>query len=164
MLISVLVSTLRSLQQLHHKAQLQQLHGLISSLLFTTLKCIQRVAQHDRSPRASCTFVRHTNILFPSIRHRVRSKFSVCALMAWSEMTNQMSALFTEREREEQKYTNHRLGNSAVYVPFISRKGMSEWDDDSSKHFLVFSLPILVLFQHFFSFIKASSQFLHPPP
>lgn len=55
--------------------------------------------------------------------------------MARSEMTNQMSALFTTKAQRAKDFTNHCLNDSAVYMPFISRKGMSEWDDDSSKHF-----------------------------
>lgn len=103
MLISVLVSTL-----LTSPAQPQ---GTASAITWTDklspvyhVKCVRRVAQRDGSPRASRTFVRHTNILFPSNYRQVRSKFSVHALTAGSEMTNQMSALFTEREKRAKNH------------------------------------------------------------
>lgn len=154
MLISVLVSTLCSLHRLNHKAQLQQLHGLISSLLFTMLSVFgvslsvtdhPELVVHLYDIQIFC--FRQTTVKCVVNFQYMHSRLGV----KWQTRCQH----YLPRERKEQKITNHCLGDSAVSTPFISRKGMSEWDDDSSKQFfLVFSLCVLdgVFFVFFHSF------------
>lgn len=134
MLISVLVSTLCSLHRLNHKAQLQQLHGLISSLLFTMLSVFgvslsvtdhPELVVHLYDIQIFC--FRQTTVKCVVNFQYMHSRLGV----KWQTRCQH----YLPRERKEQKITNHCLGDSAVSTPFISRKGMSEWDDDSSKQF-----------------------------
>lgn len=164
-LISELVSTLYSLQRLNHKAQLQQLHGLISSLLFTMLSVFSAALSMTHHPEL-VVHLYHIQI-FCFRQFAIKRVVDFQYMHSWLGVKRQTRCqryLLREREREKSRnFTNHCLSDSAVYMPFISRKGMSEWDDDSSKHFfLSFLYPSWCLFQHF-AFIKASSQLLHPP-
>lgn len=158
MLISVLVSTLCSLHRLNHKAQLQQLHGLISSLLFTMLSVFgvslsvtdhPELVVHLYDIQIFC--FRQTTVKCVVNFQYMHSRLGV----KWQTRCQH----YLPRERKEQKITNHCLGDSAVSTPFISRKGMSEWDDDSSKQF--FWSFLYASWMGFFCFF---SQLLHPPP
>lgn len=159
MLISVLVSTLCSLHRLNHKAQLQQLHGLISSLLFTMLSVFgvslsvtdhPELVVHLYDIQIFC--FRQTTVKCVVNFQYMHSRLGV----KWQTRCQH----YLPRERKEQKITNHCLGDSAVSTPFISRKGMSEWDDDSSKQF--FWSFLYASWMGFFLFFFTA--FASPPP
>lgn len=142
-LISELVSTLCSLQRLNHKAQLQQLHGLISSLLFTMLSVFSAALSMTHHPEL-VVHLYHIQI-FCFRQFAIKRVVDLQYMHSWLGVKRQTRCQhYLLRERKEQKF-HKSLPRwfSCLYAFYIQKRHV--W----GTFFLVFSLPFLVSFSAF---------------